>query len=107
MPSASSISVGLRPALTSSSMSRRGLHGEALGKLQALAPRQRQRCGRPVSHVGKAGECKVLARDRVGLAHAAGLPQNSAPAATFSSTVIFGNGCTIWNVRARPSRAIW
>ena len=22
-------------------------------------------------------------------------PQNSAPAATFSSTVIFGNGCTI------------
>ena len=34
-------------------------------------------------------------------------PENSAPAATFSSTVIFGNGCTIWKVRARPSRAIW
>ncbi len=37
MPSASSISVGLSPALTSSSISRRGLHGEALGQLEALA----------------------------------------------------------------------
>ena len=32
-------------------------------------------------------------------------PPNSAPAATFSRTVIRGNGCTIWNVRARPRRA--
>ena len=48
-------------------------HGEALGQLQALAPRQRQRCRRPVGHVGEAGEGEMLARDGLRLAHAAGV----------------------------------
>ena len=30
-----------------------GFHGEALGKLQALAPRERQRCRRPVRQIGR------------------------------------------------------
>ena len=33
-------------------------------------------------------------------------PANSAPPVTFSSTVMSGNGCTTWNVRAMPSRAM-
>ena len=62
---ASSISVGLSPALTSSSNSRRGPHRKALGELEFLAAGERQgRCG-IVGDGGKAGKFQLLhARSR-------------------------------------------
>ena len=91
--SASSISAGLSPALTSSSISSFGLHREALGELEPLALRRAssvdgrlvgERRARPVnSRCSRAPRVGVRRGCRARRA-------NSAPAATFSSTVISG-----------------
>ena len=103
-PSAPSISPVFRPALTSSSSSSFGF----IARL--LASSRRLRTGSVSDAAGRSANAaarrtqdargRVLRRGALACA-----PANSAPAVTFSSTVIRGNGCTIWKVRARPRRA--
>ena len=73
-----------------------GLHGKALGKLQALAARQGERLGRLVEKIANANLLRQFpcALDALPPAIRAP-PANSAPAAMLSPTLIRGNGWTI------------
>ena len=85
-----------------------GFHGEALGELQTLAPRERQRRRRPVGDVSEAGEFQVLARvacasrDAARAARQTARRRRRSPAPSSSGTAARSGTCA-----RGPSRAIW
>src|SRR6266542_2338281 len=99
-------SAGFRPAITSSSMSTRGTVARARASSSRLRPASvrvpGKSCARSASPT-KSSTSSARARGGPAARHAPWI----APTATFSATVRFGNGRTIWWVRTTPARTSW
>ena len=105
--SAASISAEFRPGIHLVEQQDARVHCDALRKLEALAIRQRQRARRKLGEVAETDKGEVSSRLLLRGRDWRRVAGEERAAATFSITVISGNGWTIWNVRAMPRREAW
>src|SRR5690606_21800541 len=108
MASASATSVGVSPAMTSSSMSRRGPAASARATSSRFRPPIVRSPAMLFARAARSTSSRMArACSRARRFERSERAPKRQPTATFSSTVMPAKGRTIWKVRATPRRLIW